>query len=1268
MHAGVHVGAARSLVIVVASLSLVAFASAGEPPFVHVQTDRPAYRLGDTVRWRVFRKGDEPVSLALTAPDGTVAARAEAKGATPSGTLEVDEDLLGGAWRLVATCGGAVVHEVPLELFDVRGRQLDLSLVPLQDVVYPGEPLVAAFHARALDGTPLAGVTGKLRASFGSLVVEAPVGPTDAEGGAVVRFQVPANAVGSTAHLAVGVSHKKAIEAVARPLFLSASVGRIDCFPEGGAIVAGSPGRVALLVRDLDGRPVAAEGRVEDDQGRVVDVFLADRRGLALVTVPFEKERTYRLRVDRPAGIATPFPLPGPTGHARAVRVERTLQGLSVHVQGKPGRARVELVIDGATEASADETVPEDRPARFGLGFGRRSFAVAHVVVSEKGRATHVVPVLAGQGWEAQVTVAPRGKPRAGAPLVLDLSAKGRDGRPIAADVSLSVAQAGFWTETGAAALALPVRELLHRHAPGAPDAAELFASEALESLARRDALLLVHAARVIAPEGVPVADARALDPTSVPRVTPDAMAPRPAPTPSGPVTAEKPTALDRALRRASFTRAADPRREGAQVLEPVTPRAVAARPRGREAPQDERVPAGRVDRRDVVCWAPAVRVGSDGKASVTLEVGDELGELAIVAQGLGGGAPLGCGAVVAPAPPFEPRCALPARLNVGDVFELEVEVFVTDGSRDPLAVQLSLPAGVRALAETGFEHVPGKSPKVVRLRCEATGAGAGTIGLIATRGALRLVRQQPLEVGFAALSRSTGRSGWSSGSSTLVARVPASAVPGSVVARAQVRTSSTASALDGLDAMLREPYGCFEQTTSVNDPNLAVLEALITTGGDATLLRRAWELADKGYARLLEMFSHPSGGFVLFPCEGAEPQTRYTALAVWQLGRYARLAQGRGLARARQALAWLDQNGKGGTETKLAALASIEAGIPWEGAAAALAPDAAGSPYATALRAQALLLRGMSAKDELAALRQAMAPDGRVHGEKSSTFGSWGQLLDVEVTAHAASAFALARDLDSARRAREFIAGARQAGGGWGSTQPTVQALRALARLDDLLANQGQAVVPVTLSAGNTTPALGRVGVGAPRSLALHSALATAPGNAVELSLSTGGEVPVDWTLECSWRESTPVDSPAAPYRIRTTLPAVGRVDGELDLEVELDRVGETKGRGQIVARVALPGGCAVRTGEGAPDSWRKAATRVEVEAGQLTFYWAEPPQDLRITIPLVGTTAGSYTSGPSVVAPYYEQGCSASAPGHALKVVAAFDLERAAADLRGR
>src|SRR5262249_19303396 len=76
------------------------------------------------------------------------------------------------------------------------------------------------------------------------------------------------------------------------------------------------------------------------------------------------------------------------------------------------------------------------------------------------------------------------------------------------------------------------------------------------------------------------------------------------------------------------------------------------------------------------------------------------------------------------------------------------------------------------------------------------------------------------------------------------------------------VYPSTLADFQKGLEGLLREPHGCFEQTSSSNYPNLLILQYLKDTKQDnPAVADRAKQMLDRGYQKLIAFECQKPGG-----------------------------------------------------------------------------------------------------------------------------------------------------------------------------------------------------------------------------------------------------------------------------------------------------------------------------------------------------------------------------------------------------------------------
>ncbi|MCO6456978.1 MAG: hypothetical protein J5I93_16890 [Pirellulaceae bacterium] len=309
---------------------------------------------------------------------------------------------------------------------------------------------------------------------------------------------------------------------------------------------------------------------------------------------------------------------------------------------------------------------------------------------------------------------------------------------------------------------------------------------------------------------------------------------------------------------------------------------------------------------------------------------------------------------------------------------------------------------------------------------------------------------------------------------------VPDDVVPGSATAVVTLHSSSFSQVVEGLDAILRMPHGCFEQTSSTTYPNVLALQYLRSTGLAAPEIEaRARQYIHVGYQRLLS-FEVPGGGFDWY---GRPPADE--ALTAYGLLEFHDMAQVHDVdpdvvQRTRRWLldqraadgSWSgsDRFAAGRTSDEDAALGTT-AYVAWSVFSAGPAgpddqrtldfllardPRSINDPYLVALLLSALAAmdpRHPSLDAYVARLDQLKQVDEQQNqiwwsqgeGGRTMFFGS-GPAGDVEATAMATLALLqVNRYADLVRGALHWLVAHQDAAGTWHSTQATVLALKAL-------------------------------------------------------------------------------------------------------------------------------------------------------------------------------------------------------------------------------
>lgn len=353
----------------------------------------------------------------------------------------------------------------------------------------------------------------------------------------------------------------------------------------------------------------------------------------------------------------------------------------------------------------------------------------------------------------------------------------------------------------------------------------------------------------------------------------------------------------------------------------------------------------------------------------------------------------------------------------------------------------------------------------------------------------------------------------------TFPVAVPATAITGTGQVTLKVYPGVISEIVAGLEGMLQEPYGCFEQTSSATYPNVMILNYLKTTEqANPRIQLRAEALINQGYQRLLtfEVPNQP-GGFSLFGDPPAEMMlTAYGLMEFSDMGHVA-YVDPQLMARV---VSYLDgqqnsdgswqpagqtiESGMGSVDSELAATAYIAWGMADAGYAddpavtAALrylqrrmqsargagsappssatstasplrVPPAELDNYTLALIANAYVAGGKDATPILDVLLEKLQRDAdQVHwGSNTVTYlGSYGDPVDLETTAMVAQALLRTGYApEVANQALNYLLAHRDALGRYYTTQTTVQVLKALTLAAQLAKQGGNATVTVTLT-----------------------------------------------------------------------------------------------------------------------------------------------------------------------------------------------------------
>ena len=597
---------------------------------------------------------------------------------------------------------------------------------------------------------------------------------------------------------------------------------------------------------------------------------------------------------------------------------------------------------------------------------------------------------------------------------------------------------------------------------------------------------------------------------------------------------------------------------------------------------------------------------------------------------------------------------------------------FITDVMRpQPNKVELSLEGNKRVRELFPLQPTIKEGTATIRVT-----ADFGFLGRDSVERTFKVVRE-----GFPAAA---AHSGLLEKTATHEVVLPETWVPGTLRCQVQVFPSTLAELQKGLDGLLREPNGCFEQSSSSNYPNVLILNYLKEADlSRPELEKRSRQLLGSGYGKLVsfECTDPKEGkrqGYEWFG-HTAPPHEALTAYGLLQFKDMARVhpVDEDMLQRTQQYLL-KQRDGKGGFKRNPRSIDSFgrapehitDAYIVWALTESGLGDDLSlelntlgakakdsSDPYFVALVGISHINQNKTKEgvELLKNLIKFQKEEGHLDGAQTSITASRGRDLHIETTALAVLGWLKANRPEEFNvpidKAVKWIGQQRGGYGGFGATQSTILALKAL------IAHTREHKRPVEPGAltlfvnERETPVAVK---NFPATVQEPVVLAVPPDsdylkpgqNRVRVQISGRNEFP--YTLSWSYLTLKPVNTEDAPVHLDVRLQRTLVKEGEsvrMTAKVE-NRSG--KGQGMTVAILGLPGGLAL------PEDFAQlkemAALREdgakpglisswELRGRELVLYWRDlaPDAKIEVNLDLVCRLPGIYRGPASRAYLYY-------------------------------
>ncbi len=680
------------------------------------------------------------------------------------------------------------------------------------------------------------------------------------------------------------------------------------------------------------------------------------------------------------------------------------------------------------------------------------------------------------------------------------------------------------------------------------------------------------------------------------------------------------------------------------------------------------RKPTDRVDFSETLFWNAGVKTNDKtGEATVSFALNDSVSTFRVFADAFGENGALGAENLeIEAVKPFYAEAKMPLEVSSGD--QIILPVSLVNASENVLAnaglnLDLNGDFKIGELQKSGTALEAGGRSRWLQPIRVGFNNGSSKISLHAKAGEFLDNVERTLKVKPKGFPVEIAFGGMLEPGKTITQNVviPQGVVKASMQSNTAVYPTPLANMTEALQAMIQDPYGCFEQTSSTSYPLTMAQQYFVShTNVDPKLVETSKQKLDAGYKRLVGFWC-PDRGYEWF---GENPG--HEALTAFGLLHFSDMSQVREVDpnMINTTRAWLlkQKDGKGGFTRKRRSLhtwiedkdcsnayilwALLESGQSPQDLKAELesikaAASASQNSYVVALAANALYLAGdkAAAKPLMDKLAARQKNDGSVSDVKSSIVGSGGESLEVEGSSLATLAWMReASYAGNVEKSIKYLADSCKAGR-YGSTQATVLALRAIVNYDKMRARPkapGKVRVfidghPVGDWREFTPSSQGAI------KLPDMGELLTAGPHKLELKMEGGGPMP--YSMAVKYNALTPVSSKDCKLDINVKLAQSKLIEGAAT-EAKVTVINKSaEVLPNPVAIVGLPGGLEPRHDQLKELVKKGVIDAYEVLGRDLVLYWRGMAKEARVEVPIsvIAAVPGTYTGPASRAYLYY-------------------------------
>ncbi len=653
-----------------------------------------------------------------------------------------------------------------------------------------------------------------------------------------------------------------------------------------------------------------------------------------------------------------------------------------------------------------------------------------------------------------------------------------------------------------------------------------------------------------------------------------------------------------------------------------------------------------RNDFRETIYWNSVVQTNKSGTARLTFYNSDATTTFRAIAEGIGYNGLLGrAEATYAVQNAIVVDAKVPPYLTVGDKALLPVNLKNNTEETKTIHLQLApinnLTIGV---FKSNITLAPSESFQVL-VPIEAKAALQGVLHFKASGDFSTETLALPIEAnekGFVITNTC-------SGNATAKYRFAvADMIPGSLKTDLKVYRKVEGQLLDGIENMLSEPHGCFEQTSSTTYPNVFILKYLRSTNkSNPEVERRAMDYIQRGYQRLVG-FETSENGFEWFGNAPAHQSlTAYGLLEFTDMQSFVAVDQAM-LARTKAYLL-KQRDGNGGFKlsaggydrfasvpNKISNIYTVYA-LTQAGVLEEIRPEynaafqkALDSKDAYMMAMMAIAAANMHDQAGYQQLMNALATSYREANFASETSVVNSRDLSLKIESIALYVLALAKEptprLDVMAALLSQILNAKSEYG-YGSTQATVLALNAVVTYAQLAGSpDANATINFSINGGQL------------QQQEAIPAMVKSGANLFEVSYAQSKQA-VPFSFQVSYNSLTPPNSSKAVLKIATSLGVHNSKVGET-VRMNISVTNQQNGlQPMAIAKIGIPAGLTVQPWQLKEILDKHEVAYYEIFNNYLVFYWMgfSGKETKTINLDLKAEIPGSYKAKASNAYLYY-------------------------------